>query len=515
MVDRILVIGGDRAALKAAVKARIQNPGKEVNVFISNYLFPYRNFGLSDFINMGIRDFQIFRQRIREYYKSQFDINIIVNCDVKSIFPSEKKIAVWDHKQNAEVYYEYGTLILATGSVPVYPTVEGTSLGNVFFGDTAQEASKILESIDMGEVKQAVVIGGNLSAIQTVQALQEKDVLVTLVEKGSHILSEFDREIGAMVCKHLIEKGIEVLTEQKVLTLIGNANGKVVEVHTPEHILACQIVIWASERKPDTELAEAAGLPLEDGAIAVNSDMETKIPGIYAIGDCAGERNLCTAVLRTEVGRIFDFYVAKTGFSTQGAKEAGYDPESVLVTAHDEPMYSHAAQEMIALLIVDRVTRKLLGAQFLGESPVEKFADFISALIAKDGTVDDLAKVSSCTNSMEFMLLLSNAMLDKLDNRYETISPVALHNIAEDLNLIILDVRTEVEVTMSKIPGAVNISLEKLEFRKEELDKEKTIVIVAKGYTQGRQAHGILSKNGFEHLKILEGGIAGYPYELE
>jgi Pyridine nucleotide-disulphide oxidoreductase, dimerisation domain./Pyridine nucleotide-disulphide oxidoreductase. len=166
-------------------------------------------------------------------------------------------------------------------------------------------------------------------------------------------------------------KGIEVLTEQKVLTLIGNANGKVVEVHTPEHILACQIVIWASERKPDTELAEAAGLPLEDGAIAVNSDMETKIPGIYAIGDCAGERNLCTAVLRTEVGRIFDFYVAKTGFSTQGAKEAGYDPESVLVTAHDEPMYSHAAQEMIALLIVDRVTRKLLGAQFLGESPVE------------------------------------------------------------------------------------------------------------------------------------------------
>ena len=94
MVDSILVIGGDRAALKVAVKQRIQNPDKEVSVFIPNHVFPYRDFSISDFVNMGIRDFQAFRQRVVEYYKSQFNINIFTNCDIKAIVPDEKKIVV-------------------------------------------------------------------------------------------------------------------------------------------------------------------------------------------------------------------------------------------------------------------------------------------------------------------------------------------------------------------------------------------------------------------------------------
>lgn len=515
MEDAILIIGGDRAALKVAVKLRIQNPNKEVSVFIPSDVFPYRDFSISDFINMGIKDFQVFKQRIREYYKSQFNINIFINCSIKSIVPNERKIVVWDHKQKAELSYGYDTLVLATGSVPSYPSVEGISLDNVYFGDTSQEAVKILDWLDTGEVKQAVVIGGNLAGIQTAQALWEKDILVTLVEEREHILPEFDPEIAEMVCKHMMEKGVEVITGQQILTLIGNPNGEVVEVHTPEQILTCQIVIWMTKRKPDIELAEMAELPIKDGAIAVADDMETGIPGVYAVGACAGEKDLYNSALSTEIARVFDFYIAKTGISAKQAANAGYDSESVLVAGHDEPMYSYAAEEIIAILLADRRTRKLLGAQFLSKSPVRRFADFISGLIAKDGIIDDLTKVSSCSDSNEFMMLLANAMLDKIDNRYNTISPVALHKLEGDPNLIILDVRTEAEATISKIPYSLNIPIRSLEARKEELEKEKTIVIVAKGYTQGRQAYEILSSYGYNMLKILEGGIMGYPYELE
>jgi len=515
MADAILIIGGDKAALKTAVKMRIQNPDKEIIVFIPNSIFPYRDFGINDFMSMGIRDFQAFKQRIREYYKSQFNINIFNNFDVKSILPDERKIVVWDHKRSAETYYEYGILILATGSVPVYPSVEGIDLDNVYFGDTAQEVTKILEWIESGEVNQAVVIGGNLSGIQTVQALLEKDILVTLVEERNHILPEFDVEIGEMVCKHLKERGIEVITGQKVLTLIGNVDGRVVEVHTPEHIIACQIVIWITDRKPDVELVEASGLSVEDGAVVINGYMETNTAGIYIVGHCANEEELCTAVLNIEKGKLFDFHIAKAGPSKQKAMEAGYNAESVFVAGYDDPMHSQGAREVMAILLVDRDSRKLLGVQLVGEAPVEKYADFISALIAKEGTIDDLAKMSSSCNSMEFMLLLSNAMLDKLDKGCEMISPVSFYSMKEDPDLIILDTRTEAEVTISKIPGAVNIPLEKLDLRKEELDKAKNIVIIAKGYIQARQAYEILLTNGFDNIKILEGGIAGYPYKLE
>ena len=515
MVDSILVIGGDRAALKVAVKQRIQNPDKEVSVFIPNHVFPYRDFSISDFVNMGIRDFQAFRQRVVEYYKSQFNINVFTNCDIKAIVPDERKIAVWDHKQKAEVFYEYATLVLATGSVPSYPSVEGIGLDNVYFGDTSCEALKILDLLDTGEVKQAVVVGGNLSGIQTAQAIWEKDILVTLVEEGEHILPEFDPEIAEIVRKHMVEKGVEVITGQQVLSLIGNPNGQVVEVHTPEHIITCQIVIWMTERKPDIELAEDAGLYIEDEAIVVDDNMKTTTPGIYAIGACAGEKDLWNSVLSAETIRVFDFYISKIGMSAQQAADAGYDSVPVLVTGHDEPMYSYAAEEMSATLLTDRETRKLLGAQFLSKSPVGRFADFIDGLITKDGTIDDLIKVSSRSNAMEFMMLLSNAMLDKIENRYNTISPVELYKIVEDPDLTILDVRTEAEATISKIPNSLNIPIRSLETRIEELEKGKTIVIVARGYIQGRQAYEILSNNGFDMLQILEGGIIGYPYELE
>lgn len=515
MVGTILIVGGDRAALKVAVKLRIQNPDKEVSVIIPSDVFPYRDFSIGDFIHMGIKDFQTFKQRVKEYYKSQFNINIFTNCGIKSIVPDEKKIVVWDYKQKAEVSYEYDSLVLATGSVPSYPSVEGIGLDNVYFGATSHEVVKILDWLDTGEVKQAVVIGGNLSGIQTAQTLSEKDILVTLVEEGEHILPEFDPEIAEMLCKHMMEKGVEVITGQQILSLIGNPNGQVVEVHTPEHILPCQIVIWLTERKPDIELAEAAGLLLEDGAIVVDDDMETRLPGVYAVGACAGEKEAYNSALGLEITRVFDYYIAKTGISAKQAASAGYDPESVLVTGHDEPMYFYATEEIIAILVADRGTQKLLGAQFLSKSPVGRFTDFISGLIAKDGTIDDLVKVSSRSNSMEFMMLLSNAMLDKIENRYNMISPVALHKLEGDPDLVVLDVRTETEATISKIPNSLNIPVRSLESRQEELEKEKTIVIVARGYTQSRQAYEILSSSGFNMLKILEGGIMGYPYELE
>ena len=226
MVGTILIVGGDRAALKVAVKLRIQNPDKEVSVIIPSDVFPYRDFSIGDFIHMGIKDFQTFKQRVKEYYKSQFNINIFTNCGIKSIVPDEKKIVVWDYKQKAEVSYEYDSLVLATGSVPSYPSVEGIGLDNVYFGATSHEVVKILDWLDTGEVKQAVVIGGNLSGIQTAQTLSEKDILVTLVEEGEHILPEFDPEIAEMLCKHMMEKGVEVTGESALATGKNNKCAK-------------------------------------------------------------------------------------------------------------------------------------------------------------------------------------------------------------------------------------------------------------------------------------------------
>lgn len=416
MSNTILVVGGDKSAFEAAINMRISNPNSEVKIAISDDSFPYLGFGISDLIRMDIQDFEAFKGHLMDCCKKEFGIDILNNHHIISINANEKKVTLSNEKGKLNFQLEYEKLILAPGGTVVYPLIEGRNLKNIFFEERPEQAVDILKHIQDGRVRQVVVVGGSMKGIQTAATLWEMDIDVILVEQGQHLLPGFSAEIGEMVYSHLTEKGLEVIVGEDILTLIGNPMGEVVEVHTPERILPCDLVIWIAQREPNIDFIDEVGLSLNsNGEITINQDLETNIPHIYAIGNCAALNPPCTVASNALISKVFDIYVSKTGFSLEEAINQGYDAQSVLVTTQDNPLCYQSPARITANFIFDSHNGRILGAQFLGETPLEKLTDLLASFIAMETSIEDVIRASSPTSSSRIIAMAAYAIISKLE----------------------------------------------------------------------------------------------------
>jgi NADPH-dependent 2,4-dienoyl-CoA reductase/sulfur reductase-like enzyme/rhodanese-related sulfurtransferase len=550
---KLVVIGGEFDGIRAAARAVRENPGIEAKVLLPGEYPLFNRCTLSYFIQNTEEDIIPFTSNIVDSLTVQNKIDILTHHRVIDILPLEKKVVFENLKEGYRSSIEYDKLIIATGMVPVIPDLDGINLGNVLFLKTLDDVIAIRDGIEAGLIKKAVIVGTALFSIYTAESLWKRGVKVTLVERGPQILPEFDREIVELVKKQIQHKGIEVLVNEKVLSLIGNAKGDVVEVHTPNHILPCDLVIWLENMQPNVDVAKNAGIKIgKTGAIEVDQYMETSIPGIYAIGNCVqvvhqitgkyvwlygqsvDERavqvignniahgNVCVlekGVLGTMGIQFFDLGIAKTGLCLAQAAEEEYDIETAIISVHDERhAYSGSYKENVVKLMVDKSNHSILGVQCVGGALYQKVVDVIATAIGMGGTVEDLAQLDVVRPFSHFMSihpvpLVAHVMLNKLEGKIKGISPFELNELVQHTELVILDVRTESEFKMGTLPGALNIPLEELESRKDELDGRKNIVLISE---RGRRAYlGFvkLKHMGFEHLSILDGGLLTYyPY---
>ena len=551
MGERLLIIGRDVAGLYTAVIARSQHPDAKIKLITPDQHVGYMGYDLPDYIGCE-KELEDLLEKGREVFSRDFRIQLETGCTIKELYPQQKRVLV--QRQGLDEFEEeYDALVLATGFRPRYPDIDGTKLKNVFFIYRLEDALEIRQRIDRDEVRQAIVVGGDLLGMKVVENLICRDIPVTLVESREHILPGFGMETADLVRKYMEGKGIEILTGEKVLTLIGNAKGEVVEVHTPNHILEGDLVIWTSDMEPDVEPAKAASVEIgKTGAIAVDQTMQTNIPHIYAVGACAEVRHLITGrpvwnpasslsfqmgyiagrnvfhskvldsfsgALGTETVNILGMTVAKTGLSVAEAEEAGYLVESDLISSRDCLFTQPGHKEIIAQLIVDKDTHRLLGAQFVGEGISDQVVDVLVAAISLGGNLEQLSSFcysrSPLTSpAIAVILTAADVLLTKLSGKIESISPTHLHEMIDDENLIILDVRSLAEVMLGAIPGSVHIPLTELESRIGELKQGKTVVLICNSVESMVLASRILRRHGFEQVKLLDGGIAAYPYEL-
>lgn len=551
---RMVVIGGTIDGIKTAVKAVREDPEIDVKVLTSEEYLSLKDYQLSYLIENVDEDIQSFMNRTMECLKTRYHISIFTRHQVTEILPLEKKVIVQNLREGRESRLEYDKLVIATGSKPVIPSLDGIRLKNVFFLDTLEDVFAIRQSIGEEQDKNAVVVGGKSLGIDVANSLWRHGIQVTLVETGPQIIPEFDIEIAELAKRHMEQKGLGVVMGEKVLSLIGNARGEVVEVHTPNRILPANLVIWLDDREPNVDLAKNAGISIgKTGAIELDEYMETNIPGIYAVGDCVqsihqimrnpiwintesvGDRMaqiignniaygnryaLEQGVLGTMSIRAFGFSISKTGLSSVQAKEEEYDVETVLLPAYNTLHgYTGNYRDNIVKLIVDKISHKVLGVQCIGGSLADKLVDVIATLISMGGKVEDLKRLDLTYPLLPFVgispaVLAADIAWNKLEGKMEGISAFQLRKDMEHTELILLDVRVPSEVMMGTLPGAVNIPLDELERREDELDKQKKIILISK---RGRRAYlGFLKLKqlGFRQLSVLDGGLLSYPYEL-
>lgn len=554
---KLVVIGAVAAGTKAASKAKRDNPDMDVKVFTRERYISYAGCGLPYYIGGVIREKQELLVRSPQDFKNEQGIDIYIEHEVKKINASEKKVTVENLKNGEKSEYSYDKLIIATGASPIVPPLENIDLGNIFTLRSVSDAFAIRELLESGKVKKAVVVGGGFIGLEAAENLKHRGIDVTIVELVPHILPPFDEEIALFAQNHMIDKGVKIMTGQKVTGFEGT-DGKVSTVKTSAGDIEADMVILSIGVRPNTAVAVDAGIELgATKAIKVNKYMETNIKDIYAVGDCAENTNLITGkpawypmgstanktgriagynaaleigkedlkeslegVLGTTIVRLFDVNAAKTGLSERDALKEGFEIESVLVPSNDRAHYFPGYKQIITKLIVDKNTHKVIGAQVIGEGVVDKPIDTIATAITLGARVEDLAKLDLAyappfSMAMSSTILTANVVLNKLSGRVETVKASAVPEMLETGRANVLDVREEEEFFISAIPGAANIPMNELENRLDEIDRSKeTMILVCKVGKRAFLSYLKLQELGFTNLKILEGGTCAYPYEL-
>ncbi|RLF10944.1 MAG: pyridine nucleotide-disulfide oxidoreductase, partial [Thermoprotei archaeon] len=183
--------------------------------------------------------------------------------------------------------YGFEKLILATGSKPVVPRIEGLDKEGVFFVyKEADYLDRLLKAIDSSE--RIVIVGGGFIGVEFADEIVKLGKDVTIVEMLPHCLMlAFDEEFCVMAEEKLKSLGVKVLTNSTVKRVKGDSKATGVELADGREIPA-DLVLVAIGARPNTDLAREAGLKIGDyGGIVVDSYMRTSHPDVFAVGDCA------------------------------------------------------------------------------------------------------------------------------------------------------------------------------------------------------------------------------------
>jgi rhodanese-related sulfurtransferase len=239
---------------------------------------------------------------------------------------------------------------------------------------------------------------------------------------------------------------------------------------------------------------------------------------VAAINICGGQDEF-PGVLGSTVCRVFDFCVARTGLTEAAARQHGYETTTVLVPESDRPHYMPTAKALIIKLVVDTGTRKLLGAQAVGPGDGDKRMDVAAMAITAGMTVDQLSKVDLCyappySPALDNIITAANVARNKLDGEVVGITPMEVKaRLDAKEDFVLLDVRSPAEYQQERLAGSTLIPLGALRSRLGELAKEKEIVAFCKVSLRGYEAAKILQGAGFKRVRVMDGGMAVWPFE--
>lgn len=215
-------------------------------------------------------------------------MNKITLVEGSAEFTGPKTVKVGDRELSAEHF------IIATGSYPIMPPISGVKESKACIDSTG--------CLTLDHIPESMlVIGGGVIGIELGAVYQRFGTKVTVVEMLPKLLPLMDTELTAMLRAQMEKKGMEILTESKVVSVTDTASGATVKVACPdgEREFAAEKILVCVGRGPNTEglALEKAGVANDKGYIQVNNKMETNVPGVYAIGDCNGKLMLAHAAM--------------------------------------------------------------------------------------------------------------------------------------------------------------------------------------------------------------------------
>jgi NADPH-dependent 2,4-dienoyl-CoA reductase/sulfur reductase-like enzyme/rhodanese-related sulfurtransferase len=556
---RVVVIGGVVAGSKTAAKIMRLDPHAQVTIVERGRFLAYAGCGLPYYISGAVRDQRSLMStplgmvRDLSFFHNVKQIRVLDQTEARSIDREERTVRVCRLTDGREWSLGYDQLVLATGAEAVLPEMKGVDLEGIYTLHGVEDAEAIRSELSTARALDVVIVGAGLLGCEIAESVALRGARLTLVERQPEILGIVDTELARLARQHFETQGVRVYTSSRVVAFEGDHRVEGVRL-ADGRTLSCDFVILAAGVKPSSRLAREAGLELTDrGAVHVDRRMRTSDPSIYAVGDCAENHHLVTegptwtpmgstalkqgrvaainicggdevfpGIVGSIVIRLFDYTLAKTGLRESQAREAGFDPVSVIVPGPDCDAYLPTSKSMVFKLVADRKTRRLLGAQGVGEGAVDKRVDIVATAVTAGMDLDTFSKLDlpyapPYSLAMDTILTAANVLRNKIDGHLIGISAMQLEERMRDEEdtPFLLDVRLPSEYSTNKLPDSVHIPLGSLRGRMHEIPSDKTIVTVCSIGLRSYEASLILRANGFEDVQVLDGGLGGWPYELE
>ena len=530
---KVVIVGGVAGGATAAARIRRLDEQAEIVVFERSGYVSYANCGLPYYIGGVIEDPEELTLQTPESFFDRFRITLKVRHEVTAIHPDRRTVTVRDLEAGTEFEEGYDKLLLSPGAKPTQPQFPGAGLDNLFTLRTVEDTLRIRAYIDRNRPRSAVLAGGGFISLELAENLRELGMEVTIVQRPRQLMHPFDPDMAALIHSEARRHGVRLALGHTVEGFEAKDGGVDVLLQDGPPLHA-DLVVMAIGVTPDTALARAAGLELGlKGSIVVNDRMETSVPDIYAVGDAVQVKhfvtgqdtlialagpankqgriaadNICggdsryTGSQGSSVLKVFDMTAAVTGLNETNARAAGLAADAVILSPMSHAGYYPGGRVMTMKVVFERETGRLLGGQIVGYEGVDKRIDVLATAIRAGMTAVELKDLdlayappySSAKDPVNMAGFMVENLLRGVVKQWRLED---LDTLPRDGSAILLDVRTGEEYSMGHIPGFVNIPVDELRERLEELDRSKPVYAICQSGLRSYIACRILEGRGF------------------
>jgi len=417
---KVVVIGCTQAGMTAIRQISQDYPETEITVYERQNSISYLSCAaylhlegtvktLSDALDIEPKDF----------LKQGIDLKL--NHDVIHIDHQKHSLVIQDLVTKEIETSTYDKLIMTTGSLTAIPTISGVENSKVLLCKTFDQAQSLC--VNTTEKHRIAIIGGGYAGVELTEGFAKSGHEVWLIHNKPYLLDKYvEPIISKEIESALSSKGVHIITGTHANAFLDSADGGLTITTTDNKKYQVDMAVVSAGVIPETSLLQGQVKMLENGAIVVDPYMHTSDPDILAAGDdaivhfnptdseqyfplashavregmLAGinvfDRKVRSIGTQATMGmQIFDQTVAVTGMTLKDAKAKLFHVGSVVYEGPYRPTFMPDDFKVTVILVYDKNSRKILGAQLMSQHDVSQSANTVSGLIQNGGTIDQLA----------------------------------------------------------------------------------------------------------------------------
>ncbi len=423
MSSRVVVIGGDAAGMTAASALRRRLPeDDEVVVLERGSWTSYSACGIPYWISGEVESAEALVARSVQDHRAN-GIDVRMGVEATAIDPQGRTVSI--HGGND---LPYDRLVIATGAEPVRPDLPGIDGDGIYGVQTLDDGQALIDGL-ASQPDKVVVVGSGYVGLEIAEACVARGFDTTVIDRSKTPLSIIEPQLGEQVAAAMRKHGIRLLGDTAVTGFTLDDAGRVSAVTTKDESIDADLVVLGLGVTARSGLAADAGLPLgaKGGIVVDDRQRVSGFDDIWAAGDCVVTKDRVTdelihvplgthankqgmvaadsivadllggkaklsfpGVVRTAITKFCALEISRTGLGERQAKAAGFDPVTVSIETTNFAGYMPDPGRMTVVMIADRSTRRLLGAQIVGAEDSALRIDVAATALTAGLTIDDI-----------------------------------------------------------------------------------------------------------------------------